>query len=71
MYAYATLKEVTHLENDTVALQFLVHKLKDKMETIFSTEFTKRMETQLTIDNDVLNFVKYYGCNYHWCLLWQ
>ena len=47
MFSYATLKKVMDLKNDAVALQLLVHKLKDNMETIFSTEFTKRMETQL------------------------
>ena len=47
MYAYATSKELNNLETDAVALQLLVQKLKDGMETVFSTEFTKRIETQL------------------------
>ena len=47
MYAYATNKQIKDLEKEAVAIQLLVQKLKDSMETIFSTEFSKRIEAKM------------------------
>ena len=61
MYDYATLKQVTNLENDAVALKLLVHKLKDNLETIFSTEFSNWMANSL-LDNWLVQNL---------CLIWS
>ena len=57
MYAYATSKKVEELESDLVALKLIVQKLRDSMETVFATEFSKRIETKQDDNSLTMTFI--------------